>query len=48
MRGEIVGVDGLDEFVLGAGEGVLVLLVEGEAELAVGVAESGGRRSRPS
>ena len=41
VGGEVVGVDGLDLLVLGAGVRVLVLLVEGEAELAVGVAGAG-------
>ena len=38
VGGEIVGIDGLNVFVLGSREVVLVLLVEGESELAMGVA----------
>ena len=38
VRGEVVGIDGLEVFVLDAGFVVFALLVEGEAEFAVGVA----------
>ncbi len=43
VSGEIVGIDGLDDLVLGASLRIFVLLVEREAEFAVGVA---GARER--
>ena len=38
VSGEVVGIDGLEDLVLGAGLVVFALLVEREAEFAVGVA----------